>query len=215
MTLGSSPRKVIAGPNQKVKSVCGECNNEWMSRLERKSRPLVGSLMQDVSTPLDASQRALLAAWSVKTAMVLDSVNQRDRSSFYERCECERLRLDLTMPEKTTIWAGRYYGSSLGAYGTDLWLGLLDKTRAARACVTTIIVGHLAVQALVIRRLPGYEQTSLFADSKVGPWGGLLIEVWPPQTPSVEWPPPLSFTNRGRTSIAALMDRWKIGKLVE
>src|SRR5215467_1236132 len=179
MTLGNSHRKVIAGPDQKVKAVCKQCNNGWMSALESRNRPLIGCLMQDFSTPLDASQRESLALWTIKTAMVLDSINKRDRSAFYERGACENLRQASTIPTKATVWAGRYYGSGLGAFGTDVWLCLPNGTRAARAYSTTIIVGHLALQALVIRRLPGHEQTSLSADSKLGPWDGLLIQVWP------------------------------------
>ena len=214
MTIGKSPRKVIAGPNQKVRSVCNQCNNGWMSELEGRNRPLIGCLMQDFSMPLDASQQESLALWTVKTAMVLDSINKRDRSSFYERADCENLRQHLTIPPKTTVWAGRYYRSGLAAFGTDLWLCLPDGPRGARACATTIIVGHLALQTLTIYRLPGYEQTSLSADSKVGQWTGLLIEVWPARTRPVDWPPPLTFTNSGGGSIATLMDRWKIGKAV-
>lgn len=57
--------------------------------------------MQDLSVPIDASQQSTLTAWALKTAMVFDSVNTRDRSLFYTRSERENLRLSSTIPEVT------------------------------------------------------------------------------------------------------------------
>jgi hypothetical protein len=69
-------------PELKIGTVCEPCNNGWMSSLEERNIPLIGCLLQDISTPLDACQQSSLAVWTLKTAMVLDSVNKRDRSLF-------------------------------------------------------------------------------------------------------------------------------------
>ena len=81
ITSADRPITFSKNPEIKVKSVCGVCNNGWMSNLEAASIPVVGNLMQDISLPLDTSQQTLLATWAVKTAMVLDSTNRRTRGA--------------------------------------------------------------------------------------------------------------------------------------
>lgn len=47
---------------------------------------------------------------------------------------------------------------------------------------------------------------------KAGQWDKLLARVWPLGTKPVSWPPPLTFENSGKYSIACLFTRWRIGK---
>lgn len=102
--FGDRSVRMSNDPEIKVKTVCGTCNNGWMSNLEQACIPLIGSLMQDLAAPLDPAQQTLLSTWAVKTAMVLDSTNTRNRKLFYERTECENLRLTSTIPDRTTVW---------------------------------------------------------------------------------------------------------------
>jgi hypothetical protein len=149
ISIGGSPEKIVNNPEQKVSTVCRKCNNGWMSVLEAQNVPLISCLMQDVAIPLDASQQSSLAAWSTKTAMVLDSVKGRKKSLYYERSECAKMRENHTIPARTRIWIGRSSLSSIGAFGTDLTVVLPDGLKVGVGCATTIIVGHLAVQVLV------------------------------------------------------------------
>ena len=211
-SIGKSPVKIIATPELTVRTVCEPCNNDWMSALEAQNIQLIGCLMQDISAPLDASQQASLAAWALKTAMVLDSVSRRGRNFFYERSECEMFRVSSTIPERTNIWIGRSSVNSLGAFGTDFWIFVPDKTKVARGCATTIIVGHLAIQVLVVHVLPGHQGINFTFNPKPGQWNHLLLNIWPIGSRPITWPPPLTFTNSGSRSIARLMDRWRIGE---
>jgi len=61
-------------PQQKVKYVCGECNNGWMSRLENQVKPIVTDIFNLLYIQLDSTSQMTLAAWSVKTAMVLEAL---------------------------------------------------------------------------------------------------------------------------------------------
>src|ERR1700733_7033605 len=126
-----------------------------MSSLESQNIPIVGSLMQDVSIPLDSSQQRLVALWAVKTAMVVESVTRGTRDLAYTRTECERLRSASAIPERTSVWIGRYFGSQLGINGTDFWIDISEKVRRiGHGWVTTIVVGHLAIQVVTIHMLP-------------------------------------------------------------
>jgi hypothetical protein len=185
-----------------------------MSELEQQTKPLIACLMQDISAPLDYSQQSWLAAWAMKTAMVLDSVNTRDRNLFYEKSECENLRLTCAVPPLTKIWVGRYsVRNSLGAFGTDLGIAMPDAPKAAKGCATTILVGHLAIQVLAVHVLPEYkDRASGEIAPKAGRWNDLLWGIWPIGGRPVTWPPPLSFVEHGPHAIATLIGRWKIGK---
>jgi len=185
-----------------------------MSRLEARIKPLVGSLMQDISAPLDAEQQKDVSLWALKTAMVVEATKSRDIARCYQHADCEQLRLNSSVPPRTKIWLGRFSGSGLLATGTDIWLNVSEVPKAAHGCATTIIVGHLAIQVLTTHIPAKYDNETINVSCKMGPWNELLIDVWS-LADSVMWPPARSFTNDGGPlSFIALRDRWKIGKAV-
>jgi len=92
-SIGKKVATIIPKPELKIKCVCGFCNNGWMSSLESTNIPLLGSLIQDVSTPLDSAQQESIAVWIMKTAMVLDAVDTRTRTLFYTKEDRDKLRV--------------------------------------------------------------------------------------------------------------------------
>jgi hypothetical protein len=60
--------------------VCKECNNGWMSSLEKHVRSLLRDLMSGQRTlhALSAEERLLLARWTAKTAFVLSNAAPLD-----------------------------------------------------------------------------------------------------------------------------------------
>jgi hypothetical protein len=209
-SIGKGPTKLLDNPELTTKHVCAVCNGGWMSNLESANIPIIGSLLQDISIPLDPSQQQTAARWAVKTAMVVESV-KADDSFFYSDAERDAVRSGSCLPRRTTVWLGRYAkGSSVGAFGTDIWIDMPDAPKAGNGCATTIVVGHLAVQVLSLRFHPQYGEGDIPVAPKTGPWEKLLVPIWP-VAGSVTWPPPSTFGNAGSESIATLMERWKIG----
>jgi hypothetical protein len=147
--IGKFPGKEFRGPLT-VKCVCESCNSGWMSRLESKAKPIIGPLMHDLSYALDSSQQETVSVWAIKTAMVLEATNRRTRLTCYTQHECEQLRLHSSIPTRSLGWLGRFAASGLVATGTDIWLDIGGVSRAAHGCVTTIVVGHLALQFLTV-----------------------------------------------------------------
>jgi|SRR5208282_297739 len=212
--IGNAPEKIVYDPERKINTVCGKCNNGWMSVLEQRNLPQIGCMLQDLSTPLDVQQQTSLSTWAVKTAMVLDSVkDMQSNPMFYEKAECINMRLNHSIPDRTRIWIGRYSLSGLGAYGTDLGIVVPDGTKIATGFATTIVVGHLAVQILSVHQHPDHLDKNIDdIKPKKGNWDNMLVLIWPIRRNSVMWPPRVTFANRGQDSIATLMDRWRIGK---
>jgi len=196
-----------AGSAVTIKSVCAKCNNGWMSELENKSIPLIGSLLEDVALYLDVSQQTSIAIWATKTAMILDSVAGHSR--FYSKTECEQLKTNSTVPLHTSIWIGRYFGRSLSGNGTDFSIDMNKIIGIANGSAVTILVGHLILQVLTIHVQPEYSDRTVSINPNPGRWDKLLTVIWPTSPGITTWPPVLSFTNYGRYPFASLLARWK------
>ena len=195
-TVGKNPSYQTISRKIRVRSVCKTCNNGWMSRLESKSIPLVGSLLADISLNLDTDYQELASTWAIKTAMVLDSVANRS-SKYYLRAECEALKDRSRIPLGTMIWLGRYIGRSLHSGAAHFTAHSNDSPVVADCCTTTIVIGHLVVQVLNLRVRAEYKDKTVRIEPNLGRWNESLVPVWPITSTLASWPPRLSFSNSG------------------
>ena len=150
-----------------------------MSELEQSSIPILGALLQDISTPLDFAQQKTLSLWMTKTAMILEAV-KKPANRFFTQTERVPLRTRSIIPSRTTSWLGRYSGNSLGAYGTDLSIELPNAPHAAIGYATTVIVGHVVLQLLGLHLL-SKTSNEVEAQPRPGPWEETLFRIWPTQ----------------------------------
>lgn len=146
--LGKTILKWTENVDIKVKSVCKPCNETWMSELEGAIKPFMGLLIDDFSLPLDSSEQNLIAIWSAKTAMILDSARKELR--FYEKSACQDLRLGSTIPKETAVWIGRYIGRSIHVGDTNFEIEN-GPIHIGKGRATTFLFGHLAIQVLTTR----------------------------------------------------------------
>ena len=72
--------------------------------LEQKSIPVLGALLQDISTPLDSQQQTILALWSVKTAMVVEAVKNSEDRHFTHTERSELPQAAPSLHERTSGW---------------------------------------------------------------------------------------------------------------
>lgn len=208
--IGQLAPKWTDNPEVKIKSVCHDCNNGWMSGLEQKSIPLVGALLGDIQLNLDASQQAQISLWAAKTAMILDSV--RGHVRFYSPSECEELKIG-KIPASTAVWLGRYLGSSLHGDGATFSI-LSDGRKIGEGCVNTILIGHLILQVLTthVSRDDHTHMLTIHRDI-LQKWSGLLIQVRPIAAKAAQWPPRDSFSNYGRFPFGSLVNRFRVAVL--
>lgn len=214
--IGAMPARILNDPQQKVRTVCGICNNGWMSTLEASNIPHMGLMLQDIAIPLDAAQQRLVSAWTTKTAMVFDSLKGRDPAKrFFTKEECVNLRLSYSIPDRTRIWVGRVSFSSLGGYGTDVKIVSPEGMSLAVGMAVTIVIGHLAIQSVTMHINPEHAGKDISdVQPKEAEWSQLLTPVWPPDLQYVPWPPKQSFEKSGRHGVGSLMERWRIGQAV-
>jgi hypothetical protein len=202
------PKKLTESQKVRVRCVCKHCNNGWMSQIEETSIPLIGNLLEDVSLTLDTGAQELLAIWATKTAMIADKA--REVFPFYRRDECEALREKSTIPHGTAIWIGRFTGRTL----SSITGGLVLKTettgeKTAEVHVFTMAIGHLVFQVLTGHEMPGHANAHFALTPNPGPWTRLLTPIHPRLSPTVTWPPALSFSNYGAHPYGSLVYRWR------
>jgi hypothetical protein len=213
---GTDPELVDNNPERTIDTVCHTCNNNWMSRLEEKNIPALGEMLDNKPVVIDEGRQRLLAEWAVKTAMVLDSIkNRQGDEKFYTRDECVAMRVSQEIPKETRIWLGALTDSHLGAFGTDFTILRSDRTRIGTGIANTIVTGHFAVQVVTTHTTTNDVSHGISeVQPRPGNWDNTLIQLRPKQHKNLHWPPSAPFTNGGPQSIAFLMQRWRGGEKV-
>lgn len=212
------------GPGPTVKFVCRPCNNAWMSSLENLVKPIVESLFTleqmdsesgSPDTPshslkrvtLDPCALAVLAAWSVKNAMVYEALGH-ERQWFFSDKERSRFRETLQPSPATRVWIAAC-ASQLGPYCTSSDMGGVARELpgGVGGYVTTMCFGPLAIQVLAFKSSDLLVATPrLTVETRPGDWDRLALQVWPPPAGPVVWPAPLGLN--GMRGLETFGDRF-------
>ncbi len=175
-------------PNIRVGFVCVVCNNGWMSRLEESASRIIAPLFEQQQHTIDVRSLPTLAAWAVKTAMVLENMYP-DQSRFYSDAERTQLRLTNTLPRRAYVWfaacveQGTIYAEAKYLFGGNKSPGLSGVS-------TTMAFGPLAIQVLALK-VPAWIPTDreVTIQSCEGPWDEVLMPIWPAHEGNLTWPP--------------------------
>jgi hypothetical protein len=74
--LYSWPASRVA--SESIREVCRSCNNNWMSELESRAKPLLVPMATGIPQLLEQSQQIVVATWGAKTVMVCERVVGRN-----------------------------------------------------------------------------------------------------------------------------------------
>jgi hypothetical protein len=181
-----------------------------MSDLEGEVKPVLGSLIHDVALPLSEESQRVISAWSIKMGMVLEAID-RQRWKVYSTEERLALKSERVIPERSLIWLGCFSGKGFYVGGTDVQLDVGAITKAADGCVTTLIVGRVAIQVLTVHYTPQFTGRQFINCIANLPWDRFLVDIWPPKDRAI-WPPPESLTHSGQSHFIKLRDRWRYGR---
>jgi hypothetical protein len=182
----------------KAKIVCGDCNTGWMSRLEQRAQPPLIDLMGGSSWQLGRSEQQLLAAWGLKTILVLDaSFACRTGVTTEQRRYLARTGAPPT--GGVLLWIAPYDGAQPGQFHENgMALGgpdaIADDTDEPNLWTATLTFGSLAFHAA------GCADPRTFRVEGVT-YGDLrLRRIWPYKEP-IGWRPAPAFSD---PEIAAL-----------
>jgi hypothetical protein len=189
--FGDEEPELTESQEVRIPCVCERCNNGWMSRLEKKCKPVVGLLLEDLELDLDLDHQKFLSEWALKMAMVNDAYEDHDR--FFTDSERRAFKNDnRAIPNGTGVWAARFCGRTLSSIGSAFKMGILGNTGLVAGHVYTVTVGHLSLQALSLHEAPGLGITQVNVAASPLKWNDILVQLWPPVTNRKEkrkWPP--------------------------
>lgn len=172
---------------KKVRVVCVECNNQWLSKLEERTKPLLSTLVPGQPVNIGPAEQLLLATWAVKTVMTAEFIEPNEIAIPQDHRTL--LRKTLTPPPSGWwVWIAGYRGikwiTGLYHFAARLNVPPIDPETAHIKNIqsTTIGLGRLLIHA-ISTTVPGYS----FALDK--PNVSDLKPVWPINTAVTTWPP--------------------------
>jgi hypothetical protein len=192
-------------PRIPVHCVCSDCNNGWMSDLENDAKPTIERLLSEERFGLGLVAQATVARWAVKTAMVLETFD-RTRDPFYDTYERQSLRALCALPSRSWVWIAKCVEQP-AVLSVAKHLRTSESAGAVHGFVTTMAFGTLALQVITIR-VPDTVPTSTTStiETREGPWGQVVSQVWPANSDTVVWPASVGLA--GQEGLDALAERF-------
>jgi len=207
-------KNLVANRELTVRTVCEKCNHGWMNLLEQANIPLLGPLIDDNPRFIDMPQQMTIAAWAIKTAMVLDSATARASSSsmFYTQEERIALKVSSSIPPRTTVTLARFLGSKdIGTSNTHI--RVRGDMGAFPACITTFLLNCLVIQIVTLHPIAEYANRTIVIGSAEGPWDHLIVSCWPANGRTIYWPPVLALDfSDTALNFYKFADRFNLGR---
>lgn len=104
----------------RLKCVCAECNNTWMSRLQEAAKPIIQRMMLGESVLSEVDQ-FVLASWCTMTAFVFE--HRHRNLSHSTQVVRERFAQSQTIPEGIIVWVARLEEAQFGWNHFDQTIG--------------------------------------------------------------------------------------------
>jgi hypothetical protein len=180
-----------------------------MSRLEGEAKPFLQPMLIGEKYTLSPMDQAIIAAWGVKTAMVLEGINKSDQC-FYSQAEREAFRALSVIPQRTSVWLATSADPSYFFTTKNRHLSSTGATEGSGVSIT-IVLAHLVLQVLTINVLPNVGlDTRVTGSVKCGPWDKVAVQIWPHQE-QIDWPLPLGLN--GKSGLDLFADRFNVAAL--
>jgi hypothetical protein len=171
----------------KVKRVCAECNNGWMSDLEQVARLVLVPLMNGRPRRLVASEQEIIAVWAIKTALVCEFIHPsaRGASDLHFRDIGERLN----PPRDSHVWLARYEGPKELDYNHRVLVFTDSSDTKRTGYITSFIINRLVIYVMDVQEGPPL-RTELSAHAERG-----AVPIHPVKYGVVSWPPQVALAD--------------------
>lgn len=156
--------------SQRLRVVCQQCNNGWMSEIQNRVKPNLSRLIIGEPADLTSTDRELLASWAVMFTYIWEQAEPKLISSTPSE---RRAFMDAQLPPSGwTVWMAPYEGT--------FWKGRTWRRAGATGIVpseldlhqsTTFVAGKIAFHT--------FFSASLNVQSKLFEQDHCLYEVWP------------------------------------
>jgi hypothetical protein len=177
----------------KATVVCDTCNNGWMSDIEAQhAKPVLTPLItgqQEIPIGLPAARS--IALFAFKTALVLDSVYNRGKETFFDRSQRYKFKEELSIPASVRMWLCPYAGNRTGGRFVPLFLKeQFPSGNYLEMYICTFALGHIAVQ-VVSAKVSGIVTIDPTLNLE-----SLAVPFWPELYPGYVWPGNVALLSR-------------------
>ena len=196
-----------------TRTVCRDCNCQWLSNFETRIKPLASPLIAGeglVAVALAPKSQALVAAWAYKMAMLLEVAHPSTSTEFFTPTDRLRFRQTTSADEFVRVFLGRYEFGDRPALARKLRGTFAQESYWE---LTTITAGHLAMQVMSVRSVASNElvPTGKIALEFSGLAREALIPIWPPVLGDLVWPPAHTMSDQDIEDLAANSPRARRG----
>lgn len=177
--------------SRKLKIVCASCNNNWMSRIQERAKPILIPLIRGEPCALDADAQRVISGWAA-LLVTIEEYTHRDWVSV-PAVDRAWLKRSAIAPPNWLIWAGRFiapHGESrmsrsvlpIVSNAELAKLAGADGPRVFNGQTSTFLVGQLLVHTLSAPRRLRFT---------LDPALELKLRLICPPRRQIEWPPGL------------------------
>ncbi len=157
-------------PELPIRCVCRPCNNGWMSQLEVQAQRFLQPMLIGDRCGLDMAGQTTVAVWSLKTAMVLEALDQPHQRA-YSQLEREQLRTLSAIPWRTSVWLATSVDPSYFVSTKNRHLDAENAKNISGVSIT-MAFAHVVLQVFTIRvppqRKPGHSYNHQRPTGSVG-----------------------------------------------
>jgi hypothetical protein len=187
--------------SRKIKCVCQECNNVWMSQLQETAKPFLIPMLTGQKTALYGKGQTVVSAWITMLVMVAEHLD-RDKIAI-SAAERQWLYIKRRPPSHWRIWIGKHCREAHPLYthnvlriateeeeieGLPLDTASESNTQTSTICLGEHLVIHIMSSSVRVGR-------GLIRRWKLPPLiEPLMSEIWPVRA-NVTWPARTALTD--------------------
>jgi len=185
-----------------------------MSQLEDLVKPILLPIILDAKTTrLDEEKQLTVALWVLKTAIVMDALDDDDPRVFFTPAERHGVQF-VRFPKHIQIWLAAYAGPRRRGPGERIGVAAVRRFRTRHlqtpSFLATFSIAHFVFQLLAIHCLGGKSrgQERPCPDFIEHPsWDGVSISITQPTDICLKWPPQRVLLDAALDQFAERWDR--------
>lgn len=175
--------------SRRVKLVCADCNNGWMSRLQERAKPVVLPLAIGRSTSIGVDAQGTLAAWCAMSVMTSDHFYP-DRAAIPQQHRDALMNVGMPPAAQWKIWIGHYERGDWVADWVKNALAISSEAHPARHLPNGLPIPNTQTTTLVFGKLYVHAVSSVHSDiiDMTGSPSSKLVRLFPLGGSAIEWP---------------------------
>ena len=198
-----------------VRVVCADCNNQWLSGIQSRAKPILIPLIKGDRTVLGIEAQQRVSAWCAMATMTAEFIDRDPNTIAVPQADRDWLRNNGTAPPGWRIWLARYRRHKWPAQWAHFTLPILEAKDVPapgtgfvppNTQVTTFVVGELYVHVMSsvdLENINGWATRLSFSERR-------LVCIHPAKESFIVWPAP-SLTDKDADNIASAFHRYVEG----